>query len=374
MTIPLGEPFKLGDADVRLGFWGMPRQEGDPRRVGGTFTVVNGEGDLLLDVFVGPKGDPGEPAPVMKWEYDSTVTTIGDLPDVTTLNESDDGRAWLIGTTWYVYVDEAGVNGEYRAVDAGIPGPRGNTPDVDFTFEFRDTTDPDDKDIGVNPSGTLDAPNFEVVLPSAYLRGPAGPSTNIRLAPDYDNTLPPNDGQGVVWDDTLGKFKPGDLSPTSATMITIPEANFTSYQGSAGRQLIASLDLDPLLYAWYPYVSGHLAWARVTTNIFAPSSAQIEFEVRIGITGVSTGENEPLCGLARYDPETLDSLRVSYIHPHFSSVEDPIRAVGPDSATGRVPAGQAMTLYIFGHKRGGSGSWKFTTPEAQVSLLQLPVS
>ncbi|MCV7358471.1 phage tail protein [Mycolicibacterium fluoranthenivorans] len=374
MTIPLGEPTFIGNADVRLGFWGMPRQAGDPRRVGGTFTVVNGEGELLLDVFIGPKGDPGEPMPVMDVQWDSSVATIGDLPDVTTLNESDNGRAWIIGTTWYVYVDKIGTDGTYKAVDAGIPGPRGITPDVNFTASFRETSDPDDDDINVTPAGTLVAPWFNIEFPSEKLRGPVGPSTILRGAPDYDNTLPPQDGQGIVWSDLLGKFKPGDLSPTAATMVTIPEANFTAYQGNAGRQLLASLDLDPLAYAWYPDVTGHLYWARYSPNILSPSSAQVEIEVRIGITGASTGENEPLCGLGRYDPSTLDSLTVSHIHPHFSDTEDPTRAVGPDSGTGRVPAGQAMTLYVFGHKKGGTGSWKFTTPQSQVRLLQFPVS
>lgn len=68
MTIPLGEPTKIGDRDVRLGFWGMPRNAGDPRICGGTFTLIDGEGDVLLDVFIGPKGDPGENAPVMDWQ------------------------------------------------------------------------------------------------------------------------------------------------------------------------------------------------------------------------------------------------------------------------------------------------------------------
>lgn len=370
MTVPLGVPVKIGDADVRLGFWGMPRNPGDPRRVAGTFTIINGEGDLLLDAFIGPKGDPGENAPIFDWQYDSTVTNIGDLPDVDTLDETDDGRAWLIGTTWYVYVDEAD---EYKAVEAGIPGPQGATPDIDITASFRPTVDPDDDEINVVPSGTIGSPNFEIVFPSEHLRGPEGPSTAIRLAPDYDDTIPPLDGQGIVWDEEDERYRPGDLSPMSATMHTIPHSLFTDYEGGATRQLIAALDLEALPYAWYPDVSGHIRWQR--TGFL--SSAAVRVEIRIGDTGVGDGSTADLCGLAPYDPTValFDSITIAYIGAQFSDTDDPGRAVSPISSEGRVPAGQAKTIYVFLHKQGGSGNYKFTKSNvAQVKVLQYPVS
>lgn len=372
MTQPLGDPLKIGDRTVRLGFWGQRRQQGDPRTTVGTFTLVDGEGDVVLDVFEGPKGDPGVNAPIFDWQYDSTITNVGDLPDVATLGPADTGRGWLIGTTWYVYQDAAGVDGEYKEVDAGIPGPRGLTPNLDITAELRVTTDPNDLDIPVVPYGDSLNPGFKLRLPTRALRGPAGPSTNIRLAPDYDNSTPPLDGQGMVWDEGLDKFRPGDLSPTSVLMRTIPHVDFQEYSGSAGRQLIASLDLDPLTYAWYPDVAGRV---KVLRNFL--SSVQVEIEVRIGPTGVGTGETADLCGLGPYDPQwaLLDATAIAYIDAQFSDTANPGRAVAPDAAAGRVPAGQAMTLYVFTHKIGGSGTYTIPADYVnQIKLLQYPVS
>lgn len=365
MTIPLGEPAKIGDADVRLGFWGIPRNPGDPVRSGGTFTIINGEGELTLDVFIGPKGDPGENAPIFRWQYDSTVENIGDLPNVATLDESDDGRGWLIGTTWYVYVHEAG---EYKSVDSGIPGPTGLTPDIDITAELV-PSDPDDRTIVVTESGPTHAKNFHLEIPEEVLRGPEGPSTAIRLAPDYDDTYPPLDGQGIVWDDASERFKPGDLSPTAVKMFTIPHSSFTDFSGDTPRQLIGYLDIEPQPVAWYPDVLGHVRWVRTFL-----SSAEVEVEVRIGDTGDGTGETAPLCGLAPYDPSMLDAVTVANIFPHFSDVGQPTRSVHPDLATGRVPIGQAKTIYVFLHKIGGIFGYQFTKEYAQLRINLNPVS
>lgn len=365
MTIPLGEPVHIGDADVRLGFWGIPRNIDDPPRAGGTFTVINGEGELTLDVFIGPKGDPGDPMPPWRIEWDSTVENIGDLPAVASLDESDNGRAWVIGTTLYVYVHDLGG---YRSLDAGIQGPTGLTPDVDMTAELVDS-DPDDTVITVVESGPTTAKNFHLQIPKEAIRGPVGPTTALRTAPDYDNTYPPLDGQGIVWDESSEKFKPGDLSPTAAKMYTIPHANFVDCSSSAGRSLIASMDIEAQAVAWYPDVIGHVRWKR-----WFLSSTQCEIEVRIGDTGVGTGETEPLCGLAPYDPSTLDAVTVAHIMPHFSDTGNPSRAVHPDLSTARVPAGQAKTIYVFIHKVGGVGGYEFTKDTAQLRLNLLPVS
>ena len=370
MTLPGGgQPIRIGTRDVRLTFWGMPRHPGDPKRVEGTFTLKGPEGDLVLDAFIGPKGDPGEPMAPWDIQWDSDVASIGDLPNVNTLDETDDGRAWIIGTTLYVYVDALGDNGEYRDIDAGIPGPKGDTPLIDITAELVEADDPDDPYgvVNVVPYGTTDSPGFKLEIPG--LRGPQGPSTAIRLAPDYDNTVPPAAGQGIVWDDEAEKYKPGDLSPTAATMWTIPHSAFLEYSGGNPRQLIATIDLPALNYAWYPDVIGHVRWRRLLG-----SSAQVEIEVRIGDTGVGDGSTAPLCGLAPYDPSTLDAITIAHIMPHFSDEGDPSRAITPDSSVGRVPVGQSKTIYVFTHKIGGLFGYEFTKDTAQLRVNQVPVS
>lgn len=371
MTIPLGQPFKIGDRTVRLGFWGMPRQPDDPRRVAGTFTLIDGEGDVVLDAFIGPKGDPGEDMPPWTIEWDSTITDPGDLPDVETLGESDNGRAWVIGTTLYVYVHELG---DYRTLDAGIQGPRGLTPNITVTAEIVEAVDPDDTtgEAVVDESGTLDSPNFNIKIPG--LRGPVGPSTNVLGAPDVFGLFA--EGQIPVYSEDAGGagiegFVAGDASPWAQKMYTIPHANFIDYSGSAGRQLIASLDVEAQDQAWYPDVIGHL---RVQRGFL--SSVQVEVEVRIGDTGVGTGDTAPLCGLGPWDPSfaLLDAYNVVHILPHFSDTGSPVRAVAPDTGEARVPAGQAKTFYVFLHKTGGTGNYTFTNQDAQVRINLLPVS
>jgi hypothetical protein len=223
----------------------------------------------------------------------------------------------------------------------------------------------------VDETGTSTAPHFKFKFPTAALTGPPGPSTAIRLAPDYDDSTPPLDGQGVVWDETEEKFRPGDLSPFAAKMYTIPHANFVDYSGSAGRQLVATLDIEAQPVAWYPDVTGHLRIQRAFL-----SSVQVEVEVRIGDTSVGTGETAPLCGLGPYDPSwaLLDAYNVAHIDAHFSDTGNPVRAVSPDTADGRVPVGQAKTIYVFLHKLGGSGNYTFTNEGAQLKVLLYPVS
>ena len=58
MTVP-AEPILIGGKSVYLKFYAMPRQQGDPRRIEGTMTLVGNEGVLTLDAVVGPQGTPG---------------------------------------------------------------------------------------------------------------------------------------------------------------------------------------------------------------------------------------------------------------------------------------------------------------------------
>jgi hypothetical protein len=99
-------------------------------------------------------------------------------------------------------------------------------------------------------------------------------------------------------------------------------------------------------------------------------------EVRIGETGTAgTGESSPLCALAPYDPSValLDSITIAHVMPHFSDVSDPNRSITPESSAGRCKSGAAYTLFVFVHKLGGFGSWKFTNTDAQIRVDVCPV-
>lgn len=365
MTVP-AEPVYLGDLPIVAKFFGMPRNAGDPRRVEGTFTIVGGEAVVLLDALVGPPGIPGQAAPIMRPQWGSSITDPGDLPQVSTLDNTDDGRAWYIGGQFYVYSD---IVNDYHVVQGSIPGPPGATPDINFSAEVIDAEGASVYGpIEVNEAGPSTNKHFHMKIPGVV--GPAGPAAAIRQALDYDNSQPPEDGAVPVWDDDAEKWKPGNPTVLAVKKYTIPHTSFTGYNGSAGRKLLASHTLDVEDNDFYVDVAGHVA---VKRGII--STAQVEIEVRIGIANASTGEEEPLCGLGPYDPSValLDSVTQCHILPHFSDPSFPGRALGPDSDEGRCLAGQAYTVYVFGHRKGGSGGWEALVHDAQLRINVEPV-
>jgi hypothetical protein len=365
MTVP-AEPILIGGKSVYLKFYAMPRQQGDPRRIEGTMTLVGQEGALTLDALVGPKGEPGLPSPIIRPEWGSPVKAPGDLPKIATLDASDDGRAWYIDGEWHIYAHRAG---EYVVVQGSIPGPAGHTPDITITAEaVHANAATVYGPIVVEETGTSTNPNFHLKIPA--LPGPEGPAAAIELASDYDDTVPSVTGDFLVKLKN-DKWGPGHPTWIAARKYTIPHNNFIDHNGSEARFLIASLNIPAQTFDWYPDVVGHV---RLQRGIL--SSAQCEVEVRIGPTGTAgTGETSPLCGLAPYDPSValLDSITIAHILPHFSDVGDPNRSVTPESATARCHAGNAYTIFVFVHKLGGSGSWQFTNTDAQLRIDACPV-
>lgn len=366
MTVP-AEPILIGGHSVFLKFYAMPRNAGDPRRIEGTMTLVGPEGVLTLDALVGPQGIPGEPSPIIRPEWGSPVTAVGDLPSLATLEESDDGRAWYIDGQWHVYSHQAG---EYVIIEGSIPGPTGATPDISVTAEAIevDTGTFTYGNIEVIETGTSVAPNFHIKIPA--IPGPEGPASAIELASDYDDTVPSQEGDFLV---KLANDKWGAGAPTYfiPRKYTIPHNQFVAHQGTESRFLIASVNIDPQDTDWYPDAVGHVRLRRLIL-----SSAQCEVEVRIGPTSTAgTGESSPLCGLAPYDPSValLDSITVAHILPHFSDTGDPDRSITPDSATATCQAGVGYTVFVFVHKIGGFGGWEFTKTDAQLRVNVDPV-
>lgn len=361
MTVP-AEPILIGGQSVFVKFFAMPRNADDPKRVEGTFTLVGPEGVLTLDALVGPTGEPGEPSPIIRPQWGSSVTEVGDLPDVATLEESDSGRAWYIDGQWHVYDNNA-----FHVIQGSVAGPVGATPDISVTAEVVEAEGSVYGPITVTETGTSTSPNFHLEIPG--VPGPEGPSAAIATASDYDGTTPPEDLDFLTYDAETSKWKPSSPALLAPRKYTIPHVNFTDYTGSAGRQLIGSINIPAQEYDWYPDVVGHIQLQR--SGLL--STAAVEVEVRIGNTGDGTGETEPLCGLAPHDPTTLlfDSITIAHILPHFSDAGEPGRAVAPDSATARCLAGDAKTLYVFCHKISGSGSYQFvkgTTAQLRVNV------
>ena len=69
-----------------------------------------------------------------------------------------------------------------------------------------------------------------------------------------------------------------------------------------------------------------------------------------------------------------DQQAGAHIREHWSDTSNPSRAVAPDSAVGRVAAGQAMVYYVLLVRTGGSGSIVFSTPGSHLACKLYPVS
>lgn len=373
MTAPAGgtvltEPMFIGGHQVYVKFYALARNPGDPSRIEGTFTLVGGEGVLTLDALVGPQGNPGQPSPIIRpqWDQLGVVTDAEDLPNTATLDESDDGRAWYIDGSWHVYSD---ADGDFHVVQGSIPGPPGATPVITISAEQVEAESPDTYGpIEIIPSGTSLLKNYHFKIPG--VPGPEGPAASIESASDYDDEISAQNGDFLVFNGETEKWAPGNPNLLYPKIWTIPQANFIDYNGNAGRQLIATLNIPAQDYEWYPEVNGHVRIRREWL-----SSAQVEVEVRIGDTGMGTGESQPLCGLAPYDPALalLDQVTIAHILPHFSNGDDELRAISPDSSVARVPEGQAKTIYVFVRKAGGTGNYSFSKTGAHLWVKVNPV-
>lgn len=358
------EPLFAGERFVQMKFYFAPRNPGDPTTVIGTITLMPGEDNIVLDAIVGPKGDPGQPAPFWLPQWDSTITDPSDLSAMT-LGTGDAGKAWYIGGYWHIWT---GAN--WVTILGAIPGPPGALPDISFSAHGVEVPEGGPYGpLGIGVSGTSEAPFVNIAVP--LIPGPVGPTATIRTASDYDNSVDIEDGQSPVWNAASSKFKPGSPSINVTQIVTVPEASFGpagTYSGTW--QPICSLVIPAQDKAYYPMIDGHALWQR--SGLF--NNAQVEVQVRALLQGSpDSPETGDLCARALYDPSTLDATTVAHIREHFSDTSNPSRAVAPASSVGRISAGQAMVYNVLLHKSGGSGSYVYSTGGSHLTLKMFTV-
>ena len=369
MSVIPTEPLFVGERFIRVLFYIAPRNPGDPQTIIGTFTLMPGEENIVLDAIKGEKGDKGDPSPFWRPEWNSTVNEVGDLPEG--LGQNDKGRAWYIDGYWHFWTGEG-----WRVLLGAIPGPPGPTPNVHVLA--RGVQPPDGVinyplELNVAESGTDTEPIFTVDVP--LIPGPKGDNNSFLglsdlygfpaegQVPSFRQDADGDGNAGVVW---------GDASPWAAKLFSVPESSFGP-GGSLGNawNIIATLIIPAQLQAYYPVFDGHIRWAR--SGLY--NSAQVEVQVRTLVQGSSSAaETGQLCARALFDPSTLDAETLAHIREHWSDQANPGRAISPDTSVGRVPAGEARVYYVLLARVGGSGNISYATPGSHLSCKLYPVS
>lgn len=348
-----GQDVYLGSILTNVHLWGIISDLDTPSMMSGSFEILGNDGAITLDALVGPKGNPGQNAPIVDMQWDS-IEDPEDLPTNLTDEAEDVGKAWWIGNQVYVWDGD-----QYRIRSMGTQGPPGPVPNISPTVELLDPDD-DELESSIEVTGTAANPGWHLKLKAP--RGPQGNNATIRDATDYDDTEPPEIGEAIVWNGSNFQAQPiGNIMPQ---LYTVPEANFTSFTGLATRQQIASAIIPPQEFDWVPMVQGHIR----AVGVEADSDPLIlGCEVRLGHP--TTGQ---LVARGFGNSSTWTT-----IVPHVSSPGSPNSAITPENNVAVVPAGttgMASTLYVNLFNDGLIGAYIFNKTNAQLSVLCIPVS
>lgn len=359
-------PLQTGDAALlfqtllRASWYGIVSDADTPQGMSATLEAVSSDAVITTDVLVGPKGDPGEPAPIIDLQWPA----VDQEADIATggLGLGDKGKAWWVSNAALVYV---WTGTDLQAVQPGPAGPTGLSPLITPTtsvIPLDDRVGPDsegnDIDSNVDVSGTSLLPHYHFNL--AAPQGPVGPSTNINGAPDFDDSTAPVDGQTMVWNESIQKWQPSDFTAKHPRLYSVPEAAFTSFTGLAQRQSILAYNVPAQAYDWTPYVSGHIKAVGIELDT---TPLQIGIEVRLG--DATTGQ---LIGRAFGNNSNWSTLA-----PHWSTSSDPTAAVSPDNGVAVVSAGDIGKIYVNLFNDGLLGAYIFNNTGAQLAILVVPV-
>lgn len=352
--IPLtGDAVALFQTLLSATWYGIVSDGNTPGGFSATLEMVDGEAVITTDVLVGPKGDKGDPAPLVDLQWPPLESPTELVSIQAGLGPGDKGKGWWIGTVVYIWTGT-----EFQMVRPGPAGPPGATPQISVSCEVIPMADrgPGVTDEVVR-SGTSLAPHlhFKLLAP----QGPQGPPTNITGAPDYDNSEPPEDGQTLVWSATKSKWCPSDYTSRHPRLYSVPEAAFTAYTGLTQRQVILQYTVEPQDFAWTPYVTGHIKAFGLELDA---DPLTIGCEVRLG------------------DPTTGDLIARGFgnisswahIVPHYSTTADPATAIAPDNGVATVGAGQPATISVALYNDGLLGAYIFNKRGAQLSILVVP--
>lgn len=352
MVAQVGDEVYLGSRVVNTHFYGIVGDFDTPAATTATMEMSGDNAAISLDALVGPPGNPGQPSPIVRMQYGSSIDDPEDLPDYLTDTPEDIGKAWWIDNLVYMWDGE-----HYVMKQMGTVGPPGPVPDIDPTVESIPWVDQQaGKQSEVIVTGTAANPgwHFKIAAP----RGPQGENATIRDATDYDDSDAPTTGQVIAWDGE--NYKPVDANPIAARMFTVPEAAFTSYTGMTQRQTIATFVLPAQPFDYVPHITGHLR------------AHGLELDEDPLIIGSEVRIDDPIAGTIVARGFGNNSTWTTIV-PHFSTPSTASDAVTPDNGVARIQGGMQATVYVNLYNDGVLGSYVFNKKNAQLTILIVPV-
>jgi hypothetical protein len=361
-TLEVNDEVHLGDAITNTSFFGHVTDLDSPNGVVATLEILGDQAVLSMDVLIGPQGIPGKNAsPVkMQWQDSDSMDTPSDLPGGATgppaLTPAEEGYGYWIGNQVYVWSGNA-----FYPFMMGTKGLTGLTPDIDPTIEDIPWMEVDRPPSTIEVSGTADNPqwHFKIAAP----RGAEGPASAIRLASDYNNTIPPSQLQVPAWHEEDHKFHPESINLRLCKMYTVPEGQFVNFSGLSQRQTICTFAIPPQDYDWVPWVVGHIR------------ASGLEIDTDPLIIGAEVRLGDPQAGQLVARGFGNNSTWTT-ITPHASTAAFANDAITPEGLIGRVPAnhtGNEGTVYVNLYNDGITGVYNFAKNNAQLGILVVPL-
>ncbi|MGP6175452.1 phage tail protein [Corynebacterium sp. A21] len=305
----------------------------------------------------GEKGEKGDPASPIEWRY--MITDPSQLP--TDLTQYDQGAAFPDTVSKSLFVWDGADFFEIPSF-IGLRGERGATPEIQIGSVTMGGT----ALVSVNQaSSTEDRVVLDMQLPQGPRGpqgevGPPGDSSELVNAPDYDNTQPPRVGDAVTWNGT--HWAPRTVMSPVGPWVMGPQ-NFTPHNvgviesGGVSERLLGTLTIPPLPFEYHPVcLGGHLRFD-------FPMGVKFDVDVRLGdaSTGPRIGAG---WGQVYQDIENDVTIVVPWVNG----------AVTPELPSMTVPANTTVQIHVVARKsKGGIGGWEFTTEDASISFMAMPV-
>ena len=358
----LGDLVPLGQALMNFTWWGYVTDIDTPTGVWATMEAVGDEAFVTMDVLQGPRGFPGQNAPLVDVLWDPEIETVDDLSKYDDWGMEQKNQGFWIGDLVYIWNGA----GQWIPKRPGPAGPRGNTP-VISVMAHPDILSWEDQLLGVEPivdvAGTPDEPVITLQLPQGQ-PGDPGPSGPIREAADY---MEPEGGPvhraALLYNLPEAKWEATSPYIFSPRFFTVPEGAFTNFSGTATRQQILAFQIPAMPFDYVIKVGGHIRAFGLEVD---SDPLTIGAEVRLG--DPTSGQ---LIGRGFGNISTWTTFS-----PHYSTPGSTMDAVTPDGSIGRVPkntVGTASTVYVNLYNDGLFGIYNFNKAGAQLDLELIPV-